>query len=55
MRFHLIMSLGLGEQQPTEMACRSPCLNPLTTSKMKIPVTDVESDLTARNSQEMQP
>jgi hypothetical protein len=47
MGFHPIMSLGLRELQPIEIVCMSPCLNPLTTSKMKILITDVNSDLTA--------
>jgi hypothetical protein len=51
MRFHPILSLGLGELKPTNMMCRSLCLNPLTTSKTKIAVIDVNSDLTATSSQ----
>jgi hypothetical protein len=51
MRFNPIMSLGLGEYQPTETSCRSPCLNPLTISKMKISVTNIKSDLIVNSSQ----
>jgi hypothetical protein len=54
MRFNPIMSLGLGEWQPIEASCRSPCLNPLTTSKMKISVTNVKYDMTMNNSQKHQ-
>jgi hypothetical protein len=50
MRFNYIMSLGLGKYQSTETSCMSPCLNPLTTSKTKISVTDVKYGLTANSS-----
>jgi hypothetical protein len=34
-----------------DMTCRSPCLNTLTTFKMKILVIDINADLTTTSSQ----